>query len=98
MLPLPNSTVVFQRLDEGAVLFSPESELYFGLNDVGAKVWQLLPPVLTSLDALCAAVSREYPDVDAAVIRQDVEELLEQLLREGLVVAASDSGDANLAG
>ena len=44
MLPTPLPTVIFQRIDDGAVLFAPATEVYFGLNEVGAKIWQLLPP------------------------------------------------------
>jgi hypothetical protein len=85
MLPKPAATVVFQRIDDGAVLFAPVTEIYFGLNEVGARVWELLPPVCNSVDDVCAKLQPQYPDVDAAVLRADVEELLAQLLSEGLV-------------
>lgn len=85
MLPLPAATVVFQRIDDGAVLFAPATEIYFGLNEVGARVWDLLPPKCASLDDLCGELAAVYPDVEVAVLRADVEELLAQLLAEGLV-------------
>lgn len=85
MLPTPHPAVIFQRIDDGAVLFSPTTEVYFGLNEVGAKVWQLLPPTSTSVHEICEELWRDYPDVERTVIQQDVEELLAQLLREGLV-------------
>jgi len=85
MLPLPSPTVVFQRIDDGAVLFAPVTEIYFGLNEVGARVWELLPPVSESLDEVCAKLQTQYPSVEAAMLRADVEELLAQLLAEGLV-------------
>lgn len=89
MLPSPLATVVFQRIDDGAVLFAPATEIYFGLNEVGARVWELLPPVSDSLDALCAQLAVAYPGVESAVLRADVEELLGQLLAEGLVAPPS---------
>ena len=52
MLPSANPAVIFQKLDDGAVLFTPETELYFGLNSVGALVWDLLPPRTETLDLL----------------------------------------------
>lgn len=97
MLPTPVPSVVFQSIDDGAVLFAPATELYFGLNEVGAKVWQMLPPALDSLDALCARLSEEYPTVDAQVIRQDVIELLDQLIAEGLVAPSAAGSDAKSA-
>lgn len=92
MLPTANPSVIFQKLDDGAVLFTPETELYFGLNAVGALVWELLPPRTDSLDALCAVVSETYSDVPANTIRTDVEELLEQLVAEGLARRAPARG------
>lgn len=96
MLPVPHPAIIFQRIDDGAVLFSPASELYFGLNEVGARVWQLLPPVTASFDDLCDAIAQEYPEVERTVIQQDVEELLATLLHEGLVApSASGAGGAS---
>lgn len=98
MLPTPVPSVIFQRIDDGAVLFAPATEVYFGLNEVGAKVWQMLPPALQSVEELCARLSAEYPTVDVNVIRQDVLELLDQLTSEGLVapsVAGSDAKPAS---
>ncbi len=93
ILPSPLPTVIFQRLADGAVLFAPEIEIYFGLNDVGARVWELLPPASRSLDELCARLAMQYPDAPSAEIRRDVAELLEQLASEGLVVSSSTGPD-----
>lgn len=97
MLPSPVATVIFQRIDDGAVLFEPQTEVYFGLNEVGARVWLLLPPETTTVAQLCDRLASEYPDVAAATIRADVEELLAQLQTEGLVSASiggqSDGAD-----
>src|SRR5215204_619129 len=86
MLPIANPVVVYRALSEGAVLFSTTDEVYFGLNNVGAKAWELLPPTTNTLDDLCAALVKEYPEVPEATIRADVNELLEELTAHGLVV------------
>jgi hypothetical protein len=85
MLPVANPKVIFKALSDGAVLFSTEDEVYFGLNEVGALVWQHLPPKLATLDELCAAVAERYPEVDPGVIRQDVTELISELASNRLV-------------
>ena len=81
-------------MDDGAVLFSPAAEIYFGLNSVGAMVWELLPPTSSSLSELCARVAGAYPDAPPDTIQTDVIDLLAQLESEGLVLpdegAASD--------
>lgn len=89
MLPKPNPAVLFQELPDGAILLNPEQEIYFGLNVVGVQIWQLLPPVCSELAEVCDAVRRQYPDVDAEMIVNDVQELLEALSEQGLVVAQS---------
>ena len=94
MLPTPLPTVIFQRIDDGAVLFAPATEVYFGLNEVGAKIWQLLPPASKSLDDLCERLTAEYPSVGGDTIRHDVIELLDQLTAEGLVAPSAAGSDA----
>jgi hypothetical protein len=86
MLPVANPKVIFKALSDGAVLFSTEDEVYFGLNEVGALVWQLLPPKLATLDDLCVAIGGHYPEVDPGVIRQDVTELISELAAHHLVL------------
>ena len=85
MLPSADPAVIFKPLAEGAVLFSTKDEVYYGLNSVGMRIWQLLPPVHSSLDDLCAALRVDYPQVDPAVLRSDVVELLGELASLGLV-------------
>ena len=85
MLPIVNPAVVYRALSEGAVLFSTTDEVYFGLNAVGSRVWELLG-VHRTFDDLCAAIAEEYPDVDPDTVRTDVDELLEELTGYGLVV------------
>ena len=84
MLPTVNPSVVFRSLSEGAVLFSAKDEVYFGLNAVGARVWDLLK-THTTFDALCTALAAEYPDAPLDTIRGDVSELLQELTEHGLV-------------
>jgi hypothetical protein len=94
MLPTANPSVIFKVVADGAVLFAPGQEIYFGLNDVGARVWQLLPPASASLDELCAHLAAQYPDVPPETIRADVRELLDDLMKQGLVTPPSGAADA----
>lgn len=86
-LPAPHPDVIFRSLADGAVLFSTTEEVYFGLNEVGSRIWELLPPARETLDELCTELHAQYPDVDEATLRADVEELLGELQEFGLVVA-----------
>jgi len=86
MLPSPNPAVIFQMVSEGAVLLHAEDEIYFGLNSVGAKVWQLLPPTCAELDDLCSRIGAIYADVEPDLLRADIVELLGDLRDNHLVI------------
>lgn len=93
-LPRPAADVVFQRVPDGGVLYAAASEAYFGLNRVGAEAWELLPPVTSTLEELAARLAERHPDVDPAVVRADVAELLNELRQHGLV---TDDGSPSTA-
>jgi len=86
LLPVPNRNVVFKALPDGAVLLSTQDEVYFALNTVGARVWELLPPRSATLDDLCVALAGQYPEVDRGVIEADVRRLLHELSANRLVL------------
>ena len=87
MLPRPHPNVLFKTVSDGAVLLHVEEEIYFGLNDVGTLIWQLLPPACRDLNELCTRLAEVYSDVPPEVLRADVVELLNELEANQLVVA-----------
>jgi|GEM_PF-546087 len=97
MLPRVNPAAICERVAEGAVLLHRESELYFGLNAVALRIWELLP-VSKDLDELCAVLGGEYPDVDPDELRRDVIELLEELAASDLVIPSTDGVGAGAQG
>jgi hypothetical protein len=85
MLPQRHPAVLFQPVDEGAILLHTEREIYFGLNEVGAEVWELMP-ACSDLEQLCDELARRYPNVERATLLTDVEELLATLSDQGLLL------------
>lgn len=86
MLPRPHPGVLFKTVSDGAVLLHVEEEIYFGLNEVGTRIWQLLPPACRDLNELCARLAEAYADVSPELLRADVVELLTELEANQLVV------------
>lgn len=84
-LPQPRPTVIYRDLPEGAILFCTRTEVYYSLNPIGARIWQLLPPVCASEDEIVARLSEEYPDINLGKIASDVRRLLDELVGNGLV-------------
>ena len=85
MLPSPHPAVIFKPVSEGAVLLHTSTEIYFGLNHVGAHIWQMLGET-RDLSQMVARLTESYPDVPTDQLQADVEELVEELSENGLVV------------
>ena len=84
-LPRVRADVIFQSVPDGAVLLATRDEIYYGLNEVGARIWALLTGGAPSLESLCGTLHQEYPEVPVHVLRADVLELLADLAVAGLV-------------
>jgi len=85
MLPVAKPDVIYQSLSEGAVLFSASDEVYFGLNEVAARVWEALPAT-AAWDELYTAVAAHYPGVDPEKLRSDIHQLIDDLLAQKLLL------------
>lgn len=68
--------------DESAIL-NMKNGVYYGLNPVGARVWNLLRQP-RSVRELCDIIAGEY-DVQRERCERDILDLLEQMKNEGLV-------------
>ena len=76
--------VVFRDLAGEAVILNLASGTYFGLNEVGTRMWNLLAEH-GSTEQVLASVLAEY-EVEEASLRQDIEALLRTLREKGLIV------------
>jgi hypothetical protein len=75
--------VLVRFLDKESVLLNLETERYFGLDETGTRMWQLLTSS-PSVDAAYQELLAEY-DVDASKLRANLSELLDRLLAHGLL-------------
>lgn len=75
--------VLFQNVSGEAVLLDLASENYFGLDEVGTRVWMLLNEQKAAGQIL-EDLQEEY-EVDRENLEGDVNELLVQLLEAGLI-------------
>lgn len=80
-------SVIYQTLNDELVLLNMESQQYFGLDDVGADIWQLLLEH-KSTDLVATHLLAKY-QVDEETARRDVEKLVNELLSAGLVRTAT---------
>jgi len=75
--------VLHQELDGETVLLNLANESYFGLDEVGTRIWQVLAET-SSLPDVVTRLLAEY-DVAPEQLRDDVERLVTQLADAGLV-------------
>ena len=78
-----SNDVVSRVVDGEAVLLDLASGKYFGLNEVGSRVWEHVNEAIT-VGALVERLLAEF-DVDATTLRRDVDELLADLTAKGLI-------------
>ena len=75
--------VLFQEVSGEIVLLDLASESYFGLDEIGGRIWALLNEEKT-VRQIVEVLLEEY-EVDRARLERDVNELLENLLEAGLI-------------
>lgn len=79
--------VVFRDLEGEAVILDLASGTYFGLNEVGTRVWRLVDEG-RDVSQIVEIVTSEY-QADRATIARDVERLLDDLRSRRLIVTDS---------
>lgn len=75
--------VVSCDLDGEAAILNIDSGIYFGLDPIGAKIWNSLKKPCEISD-LMKMILNEY-DVDEEILKNDLFELVNDLMKYGLV-------------
>lgn len=78
-----NADILASALGDETVMMSLSRNNYYGLDEVGSHIWELLAQPQT-LAHLCTALQQEYV-VDAETCQQEVTAFVQQLADEGLV-------------
>lgn len=77
--------VLCRIVEDEAVLLDLDSGQYYGLNNVGTRIWQLLGAG-NSASSICELVVQEF-EVAEAEAEADVEALIEMFLARRLLVS-----------
>ena len=85
------ANVLVRFLDRETVLLNLETEQYFGLDETGTRMWQLMTDS-PSIDAAYQELMAEF-DVEPELLRTNLMELLSRLVESGLLrVLPADVG------
>ncbi|MDH4041458.1 MAG: PqqD family protein [Gammaproteobacteria bacterium] len=75
--------VISQEVSGETVLLDLQSENYFGLDEVGTRIWQLIRET-SDLQAIYQTLLAEY-DVSEERLQQDLDNLLAEISGLGLI-------------
>ena len=75
--------VMFRQLSGESILLNLNNEQYFGLDDIGTRMWLSLTQS-GSIEEAYQSLLGEY-EVDAQELRRDLTELVQNLSTQGLV-------------
>ncbi|WP_254568522.1 PqqD family protein [Oscillatoria sp. HE19RPO] len=83
------SHILAQELAGEVVLMNIDNEMYYSLNSVGSQIWQLLSDRL-DLETAIEQLLRRF-DIDEATLRQDVTQLVDELVAQGLLTVEQET-------
>ena len=78
-----SSQVIAKEVGDEIVILDLEGGTYFGLDAVGARIWQLIEEG-KDLNEICEVVLDEY-DVSRENLERDVTGLINDLVTQGIV-------------
>ena len=78
-----NKNVIWSRVDNEIVVLDVETNNYYSLNTIGAAIWEMCKTAVTT-DEIVSNICAEY-EADEAHVRKDIEEIIKELEKEGLV-------------
>jgi hypothetical protein len=84
--------VLLQELNGESVLLDLKTERYYGLDDIGTRMWQLLDSN-SHVEAACSRLLQEY-EVDETTLKDDLAELIDKLAEAGLISVQPAGYDA----
>jgi len=75
------------KVGQELIMMSVQNGVYIGLNEVGARVWEMIASP-KDISELCGALAEEF-DVTAQDCRGEVESFVAELERRGAVLQAT---------
>jgi hypothetical protein len=83
--------VMFQDLGDESVLLNLDNDRYYGLDDVGTKMWQMMAEH-GDIDTVVDRLLTEYAgQTDAPTVRRDLGTLINKLTEAGMLTVTPGS-------
>lgn len=76
--------VMARKVGKETVILDLETGVYFGLDSIGARIWELLSEGI-NLAGICDMMQLEF-EVDRETLEEDVKRLVQNLKDQGLII------------
>ena len=83
-----SSEILTQEVSGETVILDLKNESYFGLDEVGTRIWKLLQQE-KDIQSITETMLDEY-DVEEKQLGKDIQALLSQLNEAGIITLTSD--------
>ncbi len=81
--------VVAREVSGEIVMLDLETGIYFGLNAVGGRIWEMIEAQGQSISMLCDAIEAEF-DAPRSDIERDIMALLSELTERKLITVNAE--------
>jgi Coenzyme PQQ synthesis protein D (PqqD) len=88
--PERSSATAFRIINDEAVILHLDSGIYYSLNEVGARIWELCDGS-TNIENINEIICNEF-EVTEEIALRDVIEVLNDLFQEGLITINENPG------
>ena len=75
--------LVASEMDNEIVMMSVETGAYYGLNEVGTKIWSLISEPVT-IESICSQLQTEF-DVTAKDCEKEVLKFIDGMIKEKMI-------------
>jgi heterodisulfide reductase subunit A-like polyferredoxin len=81
---------MFTRLDDETIIYNNKTSYYYTLNEVGSEIFKLISDDLAFGEIVKTIYDNHKTDISIDVVKNDVFEILNDLLSEKIIVKVDD--------
>lgn len=86
-----NNEIIFSHMDNEIVMMNLEKGEYYGLSQVGSRIWELIETPQTMHD-ICTSLCNEY-DVSHEKCTEDVQNFLNLMTEKNIITVIDGPGE-----
>lgn len=81
---IPNPHIAYTAMDDDIILMGPEDGRFYGINPIGAVIWNFISTTTCNIQLICEHIMSHY-DISEAQCQADVNHFLAQMQKQGFI-------------